>query len=395
VTSLLLDISRLFHRRLLGRVLTGIDRVSLEYVRHYGGRARAVLGVRPFFSVLSRPESGRAFRAVLDPGEGAQRDLATLIMRAYVRWWGRADVTDSVLLNTSHTGLESAGYASSLRRRGARPVFFVHDLIPITHSEYCRPGEGERHANRMRTAVTAGRGIIVASRHTLATLGRFCDEAGLPLPPAVIAPLASSLPRADAAPRPLSQPYFVVIGTIEARKNLVLLLELWRDLVERSSAQAPRLVLFGQRGYGCGPAVALLGRRELQEHVLELGPRSDREIAGYLRHAQALLFPSFEEGYGLPLAEALSLGVPAIANDLPAFREIAGDIPEYAGPRDSRRWSDLIADYARPDSALRAAQLQRLAGFRATTWEGHFEQVDAFLHELQIQGTSCKVQGTA
>jgi len=120
----------------------------------------------------------------------------------------------------------------------------------------------------------------------------------------------------------------------------------------------------------------------LQEHVLELGPRSDREIAGYLRHAQALLFPSFEEGYGLPLAEALSLGVPAIANDLPAFREIAGDIPEYAGPRDSRRWRDLIADYARPDSALRAAQLQRLAGFRATTWEGHFQTVDDFLRQL-------------
>jgi glycosyltransferase involved in cell wall biosynthesis len=393
--NILIDISRLFHRRLLGKVLTGIDRVSLEYVRYYSGRARAVLGVRPFISVLSQPESARAFRALLDPRAGVTGERAALIMSAYLRWWGSLGVADSVLLNTSHTGLERAGYASSLRRRGARPVFFVHDLIPITHAEYCRPGESERHAKRMRTAVTAGRGIIVASRHTLATLGRFCDEAGLPLPPVVVAPLASSLPRADAAPRPLSQPYFVVIGTIEARKNLVLLLELWRGLVEREGAQAPRLVLFGQRGFGCEDAVALLGRRKLQEHVLEVGPRSDREIAGYLRHAQALLFPSFEEGYGLPLAEALALGVPAIASDLPAFREIAGDIPEYAAPGDSRRWSDLIADYARPDSALRAAQLQRLAGFRATTWEGHFEQVDAFLQELQVQGTSCKVQGTA
>jgi glycosyltransferase involved in cell wall biosynthesis len=382
VTSLLLDISRLFQRRLLGRVLTGIDRVSLEYVRHYSGRSRAVLGVRPFFSVLSPPESARAFRAVLNPGEGAPGELAPLIMWAYMRWWGSPKVADSVLLNTSHTGLESAGYASSLRRRGAQPVFFVHDLIPITHPEYCRPGEGERHAKRMRTAVTAGRGIIVASRHTLATLGRFCDEAGLPLPPAVVAPLASSLSPAEAAPRPLPQPYFVVVGTIEARKNLVLLLELWRGLVERWGAQAPRLVLIGQRGFGCEHAVALLERGELHEYVLEVGPRSDREIADYLRHAQALLFPSFEEGYGLPLAEALSLGVPAIASDLPAFREIASDIPEYAAPGDSRRWSELIADYARPDSALRATQLKRLAGFRATTWKGHFEQVDAFLAGL-------------
>src|SRR5688572_25879836 len=188
-TSVLIDISRLFHRRLLGRVITGIDRVSLEYVRRYSGRARAVLGVRPFFSVLSDAESARAFRAMLAPESAGTGELAALAARAYFRWWSRPDLSGCVLLNTSHTGLESAAYASSLRRRGARPVFFVHDLIPITHAEYCRPGERERHSKRMRTAVTAGRGIIIPSRHTLSTLERFCDGAGLPLPPAVVAPL--------------------------------------------------------------------------------------------------------------------------------------------------------------------------------------------------------------
>jgi glycosyltransferase involved in cell wall biosynthesis len=382
VTSLLLDISRLFHRRLLGRVITGIDRVSLEYVRHYSGRARAVLGARPFFSVLSRPESERAFGALIGPQDRGRSELAALSARAYVRWWTRPDVADSLLLNTSHTGLENASYASSLRRRGARPVFFVHDLIPITHPEYCRPGERGRHTRRIRNAVMAGRGIIVPSQHTLATLRRYCVDTGLPLPPATVAPLASSLPRVEAGPRPLPHPYFVVVGTIEARKNLVLLLELWRGLIERAGTQAPRLVLIGQRGFGCESAIELLGRRELQGYVLERGPRPDREIAAWLRHAQALLFPSFEEGYGLPLAEALALGVPAIASDLAAFREIAGDIPEYAGPRDSRRWSDLITDYARLDSALRAAQLQRMGDFRATSWDSHFAQVDAFLARL-------------
>lgn len=379
--NILLDISRLFHRRFRRWLPTGIDRVSLEYVRHYAGRARAVLGVRPFFSVLSPYESSRAFGALL--GSAADgTDLAALVGRAYLRWWTRPDVAGCVLLNTTHAALESAGYASWLGRRGVRPVFLLHDLIPITHPQHCRPGERERHVRRVRTAVTVGRGIIVPSQHTLDRLRGFCRDASWPLPPTAVAPLASSLPPAEAGPRPLTQPYFVVLGTIEARKNLVLLLELWRGLVERSGAQAPRLVLIGQRGFGCEDAVALLERGELRDHVLERGARPDREIAVWLRHAQALLFPSFEEGYGLPLAEALSLGVPAIASDLPAFREIAGDIPEYAAPRDNRRWSDLIADYARPDSALRAAQLQRLAGFRATTWEGHFEQVDAFLAGL-------------
>ena len=393
--SILIDVSRLFHRRLLGRVYTGIDRVSLEYVRHYSGRARAVLGASPFFSVLSPPESERAFRALLALEQDVTRELAALAGRAYLRWWTGADVAGSVLLNTSHTGLESASYAAGLRRRGARPVFFIHDLIPITHEKYCRPGERERHEARIRTAVTTGRGILVPSRHTLDALERFCRAAGLAVPPAAVAPLASSLPQPEAGPRPLPQPYFVVIGTIESRKNLAFILETWRGLVERAGANAPRLVLFGQRGHGAESAVALMESAALRDHVLERGPRPDAEIVAWLAHAQALLFPSFEEGYGLPLAEALALGVPAITSDLPAFREIAGDIPEYAGPRDAARWGELILDYARPDSTLRAQQLRRMTGFRPTSWDAHFKQVDAFLADLQVQGSRYKVQGTA
>jgi glycosyltransferase involved in cell wall biosynthesis len=381
VTSLLLDISRLFYRRLRGRMPTGIDRVSLEYVRHYAGRARAVLGVRPFFSVLSPAESERAFRAVLGPAAAAA-DLAALAARGYLRWWSRPDVAGCVLLNTSHTGLESEGYAAGLRRRGARAAFFVHDLIPITHPQYCRAGERARHVRRVRTAVTAGRGIIVPSRHTLATLESFCGEAGWPLPPAAVAPLASSLPRVEPGPRPLPGPYFVVVGTIEPRKNLALLLELWRGLVERAGERAPRLVVIGQRGFDYDAVVDLLARRELKGYVQEHGSCTDRELVTWLHHAQALLFPSFEEGYGLPLAEALSLGVPAIASDLPAFREVAGDVPEYAAPLDDRRWLDLVTDYSTPGSGRRSAQQARIADFRATTWERHFNVVDAFLDRL-------------
>lgn len=382
MTSLLLDISRLFHRRFRKWLPTGIDRVSLEYVRHYAGRARAVLGVRPFFSVLSPSESSRAFGALLG-SDASGADFAALVGRAYLRWWTRPEIEGGVLLNTTHTALESAGYASWLGRRGVRPVFFLHDLIPITHPQHCRPGERERHVRRVQTAVTVGCGIIVPSQHTLDTLRRYCNEAGWPLPPATVAPLASSLPRIAAGPRPLPQPYFVVVGTIELRKNIPMLLEAWRGLVGRLGDGAPRLLIIGQRGYGHDGVVDLLGIRELRGCVIERGSFTDGELVTWLTHAQALLFPSFEEGYGLPLAEALALGVPAITADLPVFREVAGDIPEYADARDGRRWSELIDDYAQPDSGLRAAQLRRLAGFQPTSWQRHFETVDAFLASLE------------
>jgi glycosyltransferase involved in cell wall biosynthesis len=384
--DILIDISRLFYFRLTSRRFTGIDRVGLEYLRHYAARARAVLTLGPFSSVLSAPDSARAFRLLQDEDAIGRAAGMRLAAKAYLNWWLRPSVDGCVLLNTSHTGLERTGYASGLRRRGARCVYFVHDLIPITHPQHCRPGERGRHVTRMRTALATGSGLLLPSRHTRETLVRFADEAGLSLPPETVAPLAPALPRLEAGPRPIAEPYFVALGTIEPRKNHALLLEVWREFAARhpgKSEAIPRLVIIGRRGWdGSGIMGALRQHPQLQDCVIELASCDDRQLVTWLRHAQALLFPTFTEGYGLPLAEALALGTPAIASDLPVFREIAGDIPEYAGPLDAARWRELVEAYAGAQSAARAAQLARLAGFTTTTWAQHFETADAFIRQV-------------
>src|SRR6185369_1992296 len=100
-------------------------------------------------------------------------------------------------------------------------------------------------------------------------------------------------------------------------------------------------------------------------------------------HARALLFPSFVEGYGMLLVEALMLGTPAIASALPVFREVAGDVPEYLDPLDGAGWARAVRDYARPDSERRQAQLQRMGAFTLPTWERHFERVEGLLERVQ------------
>jgi glycosyltransferase involved in cell wall biosynthesis len=117
--------------------------------------------------------------------------------------------------------------------------------------------------------------------------------------------------------------------------------------------------------------------------VTELPACTDADLATWLHHACALLFPSFAEGYGMPLVEALSRGVPVIASDLPVFREIAGDVPDYLDPLDGKGWMARIEAFADPVSPLRAAQLKRLAGYSAPTWSAHFQVVEQFLERLQ------------
>jgi glycosyltransferase involved in cell wall biosynthesis len=260
----------------------------------------------------------------------------------------------------------------------------VHDLIPITHPEYCRPGELQRHEDRMNTVLQTAAAIVANSQATLDELTSYAAARQLPLPPAIAAHLAPAPPLHPAAEPPLDGPYFVMLGTIEPRKNHWMLLQVWRRLAERhGAATVPRLVVIGQRGWECENVIDLLERcRELQGVVTELPACSDEELASWLYHARALLFPSMTEGYGLPLVEALALGTPVIASDLPVFREIAGELPDYLDPLDGPGWQALIEEYSQTESLSRSAQLERLESYSPPTWKQHFTAVDRLLEGI-------------
>jgi len=98
--------------------------------------------------------------------------------------------------------------------------------------------------------------------------------------------------------------------------------------------------------------------------------------------ARALLMPAFAEGYGMPLAEALALGTPALCSDIPALREVGQGVPEFMHPLDGPAWRSAILDYCDDTSARRQAQMMRLKDWRPTSWEDHFGQVSKLLSDL-------------
>jgi glycosyltransferase involved in cell wall biosynthesis len=179
------------------------------------------------------------------------------------------------------------------------------------------------------------------------------------------------------------RPTFVVLGTIEARKNHLMLLQIWERLILQFGIEAPRLLIIGQRGWECEQVFDLLDRSDLlRKAVVELSNCSDEALASHLASARALLFPSLIEGYGLPLIEALRAGTPVIASDLPVFREIGEGIPDFLDPLDEAAWEQAILDYAERGSRARQKQLQRLSRYRPPAWEDHFCNVDAWMEQL-------------
>ena len=378
--EVLIDITRLVHRFMAKRLPTGVDRVSLAYIGHYGPQARAVLRHNGGKFVFRRAESATLFDWLLALGTSGS-PLPT-IYKGLVAGCLVQGVAGRFLFNTGHSGLESDGYVTMLRQQQVKPIFMVHDLIPLTHPQYCRAGEHDRHLTRLRNAVRAASGIVCNSQATLDGLFALCGQQGWALPPAVVALLAPEQINAVQLTRPMAAPYFVFVSTIEPRKNHLMILKIWQRLAVQLGDKAPHLVIIGQRGWDYGEVVDVLADSVLKRLVTEIPACTDPEMVNYLQHARAMLFPSLTEGFGMPVVEALAQGLPVIASDLPVFREFAGAIPDYIDASDEARWAATIINYAAADSALRADQLTRMENYAPPTWAAHFLQVDALLATL-------------
>ncbi len=366
---LILDLSRLLSRA-GAAVPTGIDRVELayaEYLLAHAPERTEFVALHPLgrFGTLPQAATARfvaALAARWDAGaadDGAAARLGRRLLHGLMlprpdRGAIRSEGPGAVYLLLSHHHLtRPAVVADTIARRRAAFVPMVHDLIPLQFPEYCREQEAARHASRIDTVSQLADAVLVPSeavrRSLLPHLAR-AGRAHVPVWPVPHGVHLRALPHLDDGPddpAPPPHPYFVCLGTIEGRKNHLLLLTIWRRLVEEQGALAPHLVLIGKRGWKNEQALDLLGRcPSLRGVVTEHNALPDRDVARLLKGARALLFPSFGEGYGLPLAEALSLGVPAICSDIPVFREVGGDLPLYLDPLDGTGWMRAIAGLA-------------------------------------------------
>jgi glycosyltransferase involved in cell wall biosynthesis len=161
----------------------------------------------------------------------------------------------------------------------------------------------------------------------------------------------------DGAPAPEgAPPYLFLPAALERHKNIPVLLECLAH-VEDKNLQA-----WIAGGAETDPACFADLRRvvealRLEQRVRFLGRVPHQDILGYYRGAQALVFPSLIETFGHPLLEAMLVGTPILAADIPSFREIAGDAALYFPPRDPVKLARLV-DQLRRDPAQTRARVE-------------------------------------
>ncbi|MGL4241820.1 MAG: glycosyltransferase family 4 protein [Beijerinckiaceae bacterium] len=270
-------------------------------------------------------------------------------------------------------------------RQDLKPVFLLHDLIAIDHPEFFAPGRRTDFERVLDVMFRHGAGVIVSTSDMADRLAAEHVRRGLaktpihvqplPLPPGFAEPVALDRSLADSR-------YVVTVGTIEPRKNHWLLLHLWREMI-RAGDDPPRLVVVGARGWENESLFRMLETTpEFAGRVLHLRDLGNAGLRSVVAHARALLMPSFVEGYGMPVTEALALGTPVIASAGTVFDEVSQGLATLIDPTDGPSWREaILAAAARP----RAPDAQRtlpFPGFRPPLEAEYFCGVRSFLAEI-------------
>jgi glycosyltransferase involved in cell wall biosynthesis len=420
--NVFLDITRLA-TRIFRSGPTGIDRVEYAYARHmiddsgtvclftapvFSGairapRARDILArVERAWRLDARPEDDVVFKQIrgwLDrPVDlGATRPPRFRAEASWSHWlrdadfWPLRDILraetrlerriervsgePAMFFHCSHAQLDKPERFVWLKNAGLRSTFFIHDAIPIEFPEFCSPGAFDRHVRRLSTVSQHAALIIVNSRDSERAIAAALSERSLRVPEIEILPLAVDAAFVEAAtepPRRPATPYFVYVGTIEPRKNLLFLLAVWRRLIERHGDRAPRLVIAGRRGWENENIVDVLERsRQLAPFLAEASDLTDAGLARLMADSAALVAPSFTEGFGLPVVESLAAGAPAIISDIAAHREVGEDYATFADAIDGPAWLGAIEALMNDHSDYRRERVDKIAGYRPLTWAQH------------------------
>ncbi|MGH3754361.1 MAG: glycosyltransferase family 4 protein [Pseudonocardiaceae bacterium] len=330
---------------------SGIGRYTAELLRELAIRSDVDVTVTAF---TARGQG--ALRAAVPPGIRVRG--GPVPARALRALWQRVSWPPTELLATSADVLHATNFVLPPSRR-ARGVVTVHDLAFLDRPDYLAPQQRTlpdlvaRSVARAAVVCTPSNAVaeqvarrlgIAAERIVVTPLG--VDRAWL----GAAAPAEALRTRLGLPPQ-----YLLFVGAAQPRKGLDVLL----DAHASQPGLAP-LVLAGPAGWG--PA------RTASSRVRTVGYLDDADLRCVVAGATALVLPSRDEGFGLPVLEAMAAGVPVVCSDLPALREVAGGLAMLVPPGDPAALAAALAvvNDADVDPAAAAARRAHAARY---TWQ--------------------------
>ncbi len=364
---------------------TGTERYSLEIIRHLLALPAAAEHRWRLYSDAAPP----AGLFTLPGGNQALYELCVLPAR---RAWTHRALAGEVMRRPPDMLFVPAHVLPFVLppRRLPPSVVTVHDL---GHRRF--PG-AHTAAQRLYLELTARRHVRSATRLLCVSRATAADLATLYGAPAgklaVVYEAAAPCPPADAAHtrdvalrHRLTRPYALYIGTIQPRKNLARLIAAYARLYTQDDPGWD-LVLAGGTGWGSEPLHEIARRLGVADRVRFLGYVPDEELDPLLRGARLFTFPSLYEGFGLPVLEAQSCGVPVMTANNSSLPEVAGDAALLVDPTDIDAIADAMLRLSRDEELRRQLIAAGHRNVQRFSWAKAAAETLAVLEEAARSG---------
>lgn len=255
--------------------------------------------------------------------------------------------------------------------RHSKNILTIHDLTFVKYPDYVN-SVVKNYTRRLQQCMKWTDLIITFSHNSKKEISEYFQ---IDTNKILVTPQASRFSNLQLSPVDINQvnydfsrPYFLFVSTIEPRKNLINLVTAFNYL-KKSEKIEHQLVLIGQKGWNYQGILEAIATSPYKEEIHHLNYLSDELVAYFYRHATLFVYPSYYEGFGLPVLEAMSFGCPIVTSNTSSLPEVAGDAALLVNPDEAIAIAEAMRKII-SDQQLRDELIQRgIIRSKLYSWE--------------------------
>ena len=296
------------------------------------------------------------------------------IFISWGEWW------DNNFLTTLEDGI---------KEKGVKVVPIIHDVLPFTSTPHFSGHSTKSLQDFCVRVVSISSMVLCVSKATRDDLSAWYTKQGIAIPPMYVFRLGENFEFAKAE-RPTEDAfknsdlkgsdYIITVGTFEAKKNHTLLYYVYK-LAAYRGIELPKLVIVGRRGWKTDHIYDFMTQDpQVNDKFVFLHDASDENLSWLYDHALLSVFPSFAEGWGMPIAESIARGIPCACSNTTSMTEIAEGYVRHFSPASTDECLSVIHDMLNPETLV--GLRMKCKEYKETSWDESYKQIRDYMKEV-------------
>lgn len=249
----------------------------------------------------------------------------------HMRWRQMNKIPKLINKLNPDMAIELAHFGPFRLKNNIKRVTVIHDLTPIQHPQYHDHMSHYMHRLLLPGVLEKAVNIVTNTKHTQRDLTAYKE--GLENKISVLYPKMEK--KYEKLEAPTDKKYFISIGTIEPRKNYTTLLKAFE--IVANDYKDIHLIIIGKEGWKNEEFFSILNNHPYKDRITLKGYTERHEMMAYLQNCVAFVFPSFYEGFGMPILESMRFGKAMILSDIPTSRELADNAALFFDTKDYKQ----------------------------------------------------------